>query len=335
MGLSQSIQETLCSFEDAADTLTKAKIVSLSQGTHEAEVSFGDEADLHKHKKNCKKDPTHKSFIPLDKFTLKDLPWRYRYSQIFDLIKILADLTVRVAVRYTSLERTEFFPDTNDPYPFSAYRGLDFLRTGTGRVTEAFKVDDPESCCPCHECKTSESPEKVYMLFHVLTATHVVFDNIEAEHTKCKIDYNSDSSPDIVLDGIEVTADLDSDKCDLMCVTHDVSLVDIFESRLKKFEELCETVYELFPCKNVFEKLVVIPSHPHGCPKQISIGWWTHRMEMIGDYFSAYTYTTATCPGSSGAPVFTMSRDISWWSFMFAHRGSTKDGNHCGATWEN
>ncbi|CAL1533816.1 unnamed protein product [Lymnaea stagnalis] len=334
MGLSQSIQETLGSFEDATDTMTKAKIVRLSQGTHEAEVSFGDEADLHKHKKNCKKDPTHKSFIPLNSFTLKDLPWRYRYPQVFDLVKILADLTVRVAVRYTSLERTECFPDTNDLYPFSAYRGLDFLRTGTGKITEALKVNDPESGCPCGECKISGSPQKEYGLFHILTATHVVFDNIEAENTKCKLDYNTDSSPDILLDGTEATADIDCDRCQLMCVTHDVGIVDMVKGRLQKFEELCATVYELFP-KDGFERLIVIPSHPHGCPKQISVGMWTHRMERIGDYFTAYTYTASTCPGSSGAPVFTMARDISWWSYMFTHRGSTHDGNHCGATWDN
>ncbi|KAK0041760.1 hypothetical protein Bpfe_028802 [Biomphalaria pfeifferi] len=49
-------------------------------------------------------------------------------------------------------------------------------------------------------------------------------------------------------------------------------------------------------------------SHPHGCPKQVSFGQWVHNyvVDRSSDErdMSKLTYTTCTCPGSSGAGVF-------------------------------
>ncbi|KAK0068010.1 hypothetical protein Bpfe_002851 [Biomphalaria pfeifferi] len=335
MGVGHSIQEFVGSLDETEDSLIKANIVKQSQRTHEAEVSFGGEADLHRHKKNCKKDPSHKNFIPVNNFKISHLPWRYQYPEVFELIKTLSDLTVRVGVRYTSLERTEFYPDSAVPYPFYAYRGRVFMRTGTGSVTDVVKiVGSEDDACPCTECKASGNPKKSWCHFDILTATHVVYDSDEAVHAECKVDYVSDDSSDIVLTGVSADAEIESDKCRMVCVSHDLTLADKFTQLLDKFKDLCEKVHDKFNNNKGFETLVVVPSHPHGCPKQISIGKWTKRFDMVESYYTAFTYNASTCPGSSGAPLFIMARDVSWWPYTFIHSGSNLEGNHCGATWE-
>ncbi|CAG5132250.1 unnamed protein product [Candidula unifasciata] len=71
------------------------------------------------------------------------------------------------------------------------------------------------------------------------------------------------------------------------------------------------------------DELTVVVSHPHGCSKQISLGFCSY-IDVMKDEWTRYTYTTATCPGSSGAPVVTISKN---WSY-YVHSGgnSTKDG---------
>lgn len=304
-------------------------------GTHEAEVSFGDEADLHKHKTNCTKNPGHKNFIPISDFRLSHLPYLYRTTKVYDLVKSLSQLTVRIAVDFTSQERIDFYPDTTDPYPFSEYKGLNFLRTGTGRVMEAVVVTGSEDdYCPCGDCRDSDTPSEKWAVFRILTSAHVVYDDEEARHTKCRIDYHNDTDPKITINGYSCSSDFESDKCKLTCVSHDLSLVEKLNKSLQMFESLCEEVHEKYNNSNGFQTFIAVVSHPHGCPMQVSLGKLTHRFEFVGDYYTAFTYNTSTCPGSSGAPVFIMARDVGWWAWTFCHRGGNSHGNHCGSTWE-
>ncbi|BFZ22101.1 hypothetical protein BsWGS_25140 [Bradybaena similaris] len=65
--------------------------------------------------------------------------------------------------------------------------------------------------------------------------------------------------------------------------------------------------------------LVIVVSHPHGCGKYVSLGVYTSRQEVPDDFgtneflreipAAFYTYTAHTCPGSSGGPVFILSKE--------------------------
>ncbi|KAH9495352.1 hypothetical protein Btru_017522 [Bulinus truncatus] len=107
----------------------------LKLGTNEAEVSYGGEADLKKNFTRCKKNPFHDKFISVDQFEKCHLPGSYRDDDIFDLTKTLVDLTVRIAAKFTSPERPEYYPETSVRYPFYDFIGdKQMMRTGTGRI---------------------------------------------------------------------------------------------------------------------------------------------------------------------------------------------------------
>ncbi|KAK6964601.1 hypothetical protein BgiMline_031840 [Biomphalaria glabrata] len=103
-------------------------------GDHETQESEGGEADLHKHRGDCKKNPGHRQFIPVDTFTLKHLPEDLQDKDLYEYIKVIADLTVRVCLEMSSPDRPEFYPKTNRPYPFSNMSERRNLRTGSGKV---------------------------------------------------------------------------------------------------------------------------------------------------------------------------------------------------------
>ncbi|BFZ14119.1 hypothetical protein BsWGS_17158 [Bradybaena similaris] len=70
--------------------------------------------------------------------------------------------------------------------------------------------------------------------------------------------------------------------------------------------------------------LTVIVSHPHGCNKQITIGYYTERVEVKDSRnLTRYVYTTPTCPGSSGAPVYVLGRWRGWWPCDHPHSGNS------------
>ncbi|XP_059160900.1 uncharacterized protein LOC131944358 [Physella acuta] len=155
-------------------------------GNHEAEMCYGGEADLHKHVTGCKKNPGHKGFIPLIDFNANCLPSRYHGDELVsETIKTLAALTVQVKTKFTSLERPEFYPGTQFPYPCFNDRGSHVMRLGTGRVWLVNKYTESDRTCRCAKCQVSATPSKGWGMIEVLTATHVVFDDSEARQTRC------------------------------------------------------------------------------------------------------------------------------------------------------
>ena len=62
------------------------------------------------------------------------------------------------------------------------------------------------------------------------------------------------------------------------------------------------------------DRVIVVVSHPHGQPKQVSVGDWVRSRDVVGrpgrqggQIPQWCEYTTDTCPGSSGAPVLVLS----------------------------
>ncbi|XP_059159728.1 uncharacterized protein LOC131943563 isoform X1 [Physella acuta] len=302
----------------------------LCPGNHEAEMCYGGEADLHKHVADCKKNPGHKGFIPLKDFNAICLPSRYHDDDLMsETIKTLAALTVQVKTKFTSLERPEFYPGTQVPYPCYNDRGSHVMRLGTGRVWRLDKYTESDrKTCRCAKCQVSATPSKVWGMVRVVTATHVVFDDSEARQTRCVVGFDDNKSPGVNLDGWEVVGvpNIERDWRELIYVTCDLNLVDELDTMRRRFDVLCGEVDDKYWRFDDVDKLTVIVSHPHGCPKQVSVGQWTHRHERDG--WTRYWYTTCTCPGSSGAHVYMLGHVGLF--YHHPHSGSNSEGNYGG-----
>ncbi|CAG5132244.1 unnamed protein product, partial [Candidula unifasciata] len=318
----------------------------------ECEYSYGGERDLHRHYDRCTKNPGHKNFIPVDKLSIEDLPENYRDKEIIDYIRAVSDVTVRVTINYVSDRRPANVPGSSKPYPGYDVRGQQRMTVGTGWVQD---VDVDNSCvvghCKCKECRIACTPEMKFARIRLITAAHVVFDDFEGEHTTCHLFFDRGGTQEtcsgvVTLTGMScVRTSVSEDKCYMYHYTHDLDLA----------RRLIQTVNQMFDrCENVGitqqlicnfkqrlgaqdrQPLLFIVSHPHGCSKQVSIGHFTSVHEFMSHRVS-FGYSTATCPGSSGAHVaFPACKVLGFDSKLFPgngiHRGvsSTHGENYCG-----
>lgn len=100
----------------------------------------------------------------------------------------------------------------------------------------------------------------------------------------------------------------------MLCVTHDDSLAERIKSADQSWSEFCQyhpidnqnarkaatrSLKELDSGGRGGQISLVVISHPHGRPKKVSVG----RL-VSGAQDSSFNYSTPTCPGSSGAPLF-------------------------------
>ncbi|KAH9508827.1 hypothetical protein Btru_050157 [Bulinus truncatus] len=164
-------------------------------------------------------------FIPVDTFTLNHLPEGHRDNDLYELIKLTAELTVRVGNEMTSPHRPEFWPGTKVSYPFYNMRDKTKLKNRKWVVLNKYK---------------------------------------KSQHV---------------------------------------------------------------------DKLIFIVSHPHGCSKQVSVGHWLDEYNVAFG-FDRFTYTTCTCPGSSGAKVHCVGYegDGVWGFYQYVHSGSLNSKlNYSGA----
>lgn len=327
-------------------------------GPCEVEISYGGEADLHQHYSACEKNPGHLKFVPVDKFSMEHLPPRYHDTDLLDIIRVISDLTVRVSVKYVSDRRPQLFPDSTRPYPFYSKHGGKMMRVGSGWVQRAGvtnrSIHGGETCC-CEECATSETPKTEFGHIIIFTASHVVFDKEEAVHTTCHLFYDRGGTPAacsgaITLSGMSsVNSYVKKDLCEMTYITHNLDLIARLEEILTSYERLHDILMHRYPspwsdqefltsraeCVPDSEvALTIIVSHPHGCSKQVSVGHYTSKRNCA-DGSSQYTYTAATCPGSSGALVYMLGRPywIGWSDHV--HGGSCHDNKDLNYSVEN
>ncbi|XP_055895249.1 uncharacterized protein LOC106074118 [Biomphalaria glabrata] len=315
-------------------------------GDHETQESEGGEAELHKYLAGCKKNPGHRQFIPIDKFTLKHLPEDLQDKDLYEYTKVIADLTVRVDVKITSSERPKFWPYpylTTQPYPFYNMRGRRHFKTGSGKMCYVNKFQSGEMInkdfaeskytkCWCRKCQDSDTATNVWWEFYAHTATQLIFDDIEASHTTLRLFYDRDDSPVVSVAKVSVVdVNTQEDWCKLNCVTCDKNIGNKLMDIWKRYENVWRKVYNKYFYSRDQHKFTFIVSHPHGCSKQISVGQWMDK-QMIG-FSTRFTYTTCTCPGSSGAHVQCVGYNEGW-CYHLVHSGSFKSGlNHSGHDW--
>ena len=194
-----------------------------------------------------------------------------------------------------------------DGDPFSDVRGTNLPSLGTGCI---LAVDDPEcdKPCPCAGC-TGVIPRK-FWIFGVRTAAHVVYNTEEAKSTKVDLFYDDDSCK---LDGRILTVsrlkmvdiNYDCDACDMMFVTHDEAL----GSRIKFIfrcwwggykEPLFLSGLDFLPSCDGGRNPITVVSNPHEqhLIQTVTVGRWIYEKAPFVEY------NAATCPGSSGEPLF-------------------------------
>uniref|UniRef100_A0A2C9M3F4 Peptidase S1 domain-containing protein n=1 Tax=Biomphalaria glabrata TaxID=6526 RepID=A0A2C9M3F4_BIOGL len=295
-------------------------------GRHECLISEAGEADLFNQLIGCKKNPNHTQFVSIETLTVEDLPEGYRDAEFYELIRGVADLTVKVDVKMTSCHRPNIWPGKDVPYPFCDYKGKTYLRCGSGLLMvymfrdgiglteDGVTYEDLRlnynrcyKTCPCEKCLLSDDPSTVWWEFIVGTAAHVVFDDCEASSTKCTV-FSGEGAEEIDLSRFVVDY-VKEDTANLKYVTCDESLGKTFHAMQRNLDTLWKEVWTKY--ESFDDKLVFVVSHPHECSKHVSFGHWIDNTE-IAEFnktisITQMTYTAATCPGSSGAPVFNVS----------------------------
>ncbi|CAG5132246.1 unnamed protein product, partial [Candidula unifasciata] len=286
--------------------------------------SYGGEGDLHRHYDSCKKNPGHKNFIPVDKFSVEDLPEDYRDKNVVNYIRAVSDLTVRVTVNYVSDKRPATAPGSQKPYPYYNVRGQRKMTAGTGWVSGVLISRNAlRGLCQCKDCLNSSTPEENYAIISIDTAAHVVFDDLEGEHTICDLFFDRGDNPYtnssvVALTGVSgVQTRVVEDFCYREHYTHDMDLAQrLQEIMYHNFQEkghfYCEmlSLFKVTQRRDILLKptLLFLVSHPHGCSKKVSLGRAT-RVNVFNDRIVSVLYNTASCPGSSGAHVGMLQMD--------------------------
>ncbi|KAH9495351.1 hypothetical protein Btru_017521 [Bulinus truncatus] len=181
--------------------------------------------------------------------------------------------------------------------------------------------------CPCSVCQLSTHPVKRWGHINVITATHVIFNVEEAKHATCRLDYNTDNGPYTEVQGWgRDGSDIIEDRYLLTCVTHDESLLDRLRKQVDHYNDICFKVYKKYLASKNIDRLAILVSHPHGCGKRISFGEWKDRY-LVGHGTTKYSYTSATCPGSSGAPIYMLGRSGWRWMYYHVHSAANSDVN--------
>ena len=238
------------------------------------------------------------------------MPPELRDPQTLNMVRTTADLTVRLRVHWTSHSR----PDDDD---LANLRGTLDLRTGSGLITG---VEAGQRSCPCFECYGQT--EKFWFVY-LRTARHVVFDTTEAKETKVDLffdDENCDRDGRMKsLWGMDMEmTDAGDDFCVMRCVLHDESLalqLQEYTASAHLGMEFKMTYFTLWGRSEFLDHFIIlIISHPHGKPKKVTVGKVKHvdvkpsedrdRAYLLESYGPVvFEYRTATCPGSSGAPI--------------------------------
>ncbi|KAI8747824.1 hypothetical protein BgiBS90_033013 [Biomphalaria glabrata] len=269
-------------------------------GTHECLLSEGGEGNLQSDYFLCEKNPGHKEFTPVKSFRLENLPELYRDPGLYEYVKAVAELTVRLEVTVTSPHRPEFYPGTQVPFPFYDLRGKKTMRYGSGQIN-VFKYENGNGCdcrgsaldifgdiykkicktCPCKKCQSSEVPSTIWWEIVVHTAAHVVFDDVEAsENTNCKLFYDEQDSDVFIIDDLRVSEiNLMEDVCLLQYSTCDESIGKKLFQKNEHLWNVWMMSLALYTTR-ADDKLCFIVSHPHGSTKQVSFGRWVDKVTV-------------------------------------------------------
>ena len=263
------------------------------------------------------KNPRHEQFMSVSDFidSLSCSDSEGDLDLVRECFRVAADLTVKLFVCHTSQDRP-------DGYPFCHKRGSSFPHSGTGQI---YRVDSEiNEPCPCDKCNGQEV--RKFWRFRVQTAQHVVYDTEEAKKTRLDLFYDDERSHQdgkvVSVPALRVVrSDTEDDQCLMECVTHDEKIGEMVESLHRRWVSLTEAIQSrstpfYFNTSSLSDRpremstrerqsYTLIISHPHGQAKKITLG---KLREWKG--LGVQDYQAATCPGSSGAPVFDVYTEV-------------------------
>lgn len=207
------------------------------------------------------------------------------------------------------------------------------LTVGTGWVSKVCiypDVCDPGKMCTCKDCLQSPERKTRFADIVIKTAAHVLVNVPKKEDVTCHLFFDRGDTPDscpgvVTIHGMSsIFPDTQRDICQMKCATHDIGLAEKLQNALNEYQKEHSQLQDKYrnncqgrphtsgPSYDQVHKLTVIVSHPHGMSKKVSVGYFTERVQGH-ECLVYYKYTTATCPGSSGAHVFILGRP--WWRF--------------------
>ncbi|KAK6964365.1 hypothetical protein BgiMline_031588 [Biomphalaria glabrata] len=300
-------------------------------GTHETLVlETQDEAELAVNKNICRKKHNH--YYNMSEFSEKKLPQKYRHKELLQLIQAMAELTVRIEVKKISNDRPKNWKgQENVRYPGHDRRGETVSSYGSGRIADVYQDAKENITCSCKKCSSSDSPEN--WIIWIFTATHVVYDTHEAKNSVCRLFFDTaDTECKSNFTEIGIIKKLwnneTGDLCLLAGATCDTNLALQIQNAIKKLNESWQYIHENPVKKRRKKTLVIVVSHPHGGPKQISSGYLRKRnaKDLEDDEGFFFTYTARTCQGSSGAPVYVYGQN--WFVEEIMHSGCNNNFNY-------
>ncbi|XP_005103825.1 uncharacterized protein LOC101847598 [Aplysia californica] len=250
----------------------------------------------------CGKNPGHADFTAVEDFTLSKLQLEIQEETVFDYIKAHEKLVVKIEVVKSEPEAGKKF--------------------ATGYAW--CMVERIEFPCPVSKCSHTPSDHGVFGGVIVYTNQHVVKDNTEAENSTVYFTFGSET---VKAFGVKLRENRDNkDLVGLEVCFHDPQLY----KQVGGFAEDVAKAWNAIPvsAKEAFKQYAIVISHPHGTEKVISVGNLitleeeedlsklsknevmqnesdSHGMRFNAERQKVTRYSTATCPGSSGAPVLT------------------------------
>ncbi|KAH9488512.1 hypothetical protein Btru_062208 [Bulinus truncatus] len=175
------------------------------------------EAQSANEERTCKKNPKHLDFIPVKHFKIEDLPEKYQDLNIFESIRLLADLTVLVKV---------------------SMKGIAWL--GSGRVSYVMENTGAKKC-PCSHCKASGLCSDKWWEIVILTSSDMIHDKRQTINVTCRLFYDDFNVPVVIMNGYGIILPHVSEGIrQLLCVTCDQNIV----SRLKKTLDNYATLFK-------------------------------------------------------------------------------------------
>ncbi|CAL1533102.1 unnamed protein product [Lymnaea stagnalis] len=257
---------------------------------------------------NSINDRTSQS-IPFTDLGCLDVPEGYEPDDIKNIVQALGKLIVKIVVTETSPRRPDVYPGTTVQYPKGSI-------TGTGRIDFVkFKGASPGTRM------AEDDNDRI----KIVTSTSAVFDQSEAQHTTCILNYDTETSDVIVLSCQEVVADVESGRCEIFCAIDDPDVAQQLVREIYAFTRLHDSTRIKYNTRTQ-QNLVLTVSHPDGLPKHVSIGSQYKQQTQYttsGITNSIYVYRLNLGNGCCGAPIYRPEK----FTAMSLHPHSYMDGS--------
>lgn len=262
----------------------------------------------------CDKNHQHDDFIQAETFSLEHLPAELSDPTTCVWLRNCSPLVVRL------------------------------LRNGTATGRALLISDEVNSTVPCDQLHCNHPRGHVlYGGIGIITNKHVVMNDDQAAVTKVEFFYNDEDRRETVVQEYGHRLHFTNYKMDysmFSCYVHDQELIKLVEN----LDLRRQYAWECIPpqVREASRRYAIVISHPHGVPKKISIGKVIDRemrcrnseertnfnlvralyeiclkvgaLMRFAAYFAVFPnlplpftitwYNTATCKGSSGAPVY-------------------------------